>query len=81
MIKKMAQKVGIFLKQNTRKGQTHLDRGWDITTGVGYFGPPTAFPTDISDRLMYSIGTQMVHPRIFAEPHSLNGAQELKNIL
>ena len=59
----------------------HLDRGWDITTGVDYFSPPRAFPTDISDRLMYSNGTQMVYPRIFAEPHSLNGVQELKNML
>ena len=53
----------------------HLDRGWDITTGVDFFIPSRAFPTDISDRLMYSNGTQMVYPRIFAEPQSLNGAQ------
>ena len=55
----------------------HLDRGWDVTTKVDYFGLPRAFLTNISDRLMYSNGTQMVYPRIFAEPHSLNGAQEL----
>ena len=59
----------------------HLDRGWDITTRMDYFGPPGAFPTDISNRLMYSNGTQMVYPRIFAVPQSLDGAQELKNML
>ena len=58
----------------------HLDRGWDITTRVDYFGLPGAFPTDISNRLMYSNGTQMVYPRIFTEPQSLDGAQGLKNL-
>ena len=56
----------------------HLDRGWDITTRVDYFGPPGAFLTNISDRLMYSNRTQMVYPRIFAEPQSLDGVQELQ---
>ena len=63
------------------KGSNTLERGWDITTRVDYFGLPGAFLTDISDRLMYYNGTQMVYPRIFAECQSLDGAQELKNML
>ena len=58
----------------------HLDRGWDITTRVDYFGPPRVFLTDKSNRLMYYNRTQMVYPRIFTEPQSLDGAQELKNL-
>ena len=56
----------------------HLDRGWDITTGVDYFGPPGVFLTDISDRLMYSKGTQIVYLKIFVEPQSSDGAQNFK---
>ena len=56
----------------------HLDRGWDITTRVDYFSLPGAFLTNISNKLMYSNRTQMVYPRIFAEPQSLDGAQELQ---
>ena len=56
----------------------HLDMGWEITTRVDYFGPPGAFLTNISDRLMCSNGTQMVNPRIFAEPLSLMGPKNLK---
>ena len=79
----MAQKGKTFLKQNTRekpishrtftmnvKGSNAFgyQLGWEITTGVDYFGLPGAFPTDISNRLMCSNRTQMVEPRILQSP-------------